>query len=147
MKRGNDSGSDNMVFSVLYGTSLLACREAKPGRVILGRRIIGTYGGLEGWYIGNYFTGAVRNENASCKGVGAFRECVDFSVLTDGLLARALLRIMHHLACRCWAVFDLHDFRPDRLLDMGLAQPKQTHATGRIRMYTGLKAATYLVHA
>jgi hypothetical protein len=42
MKRGNDSGSDNMVFSVFYGTSLLACREAKPGRVILGRRIIGT---------------------------------------------------------------------------------------------------------
>jgi len=110
-------------------------------------RIIGTYGRLEGWYIGNYFTGAVRNENASCKGVGAFRECVDFSVLTDGLLARALVRIMHHLACRCWAVVDFHDFRPDRLLDVGLAQPKQTHATGRIRMYTGLKAATYLVHA
>ena len=42
MKRGNDSGSDNMVFSVFYGTNLLACREAKPGRVIPGRGIIGT---------------------------------------------------------------------------------------------------------
>ena len=35
------------------------------------RRIIGTYGGLEGLYIGCYFTGAARNENTSCKGVGS----------------------------------------------------------------------------
>ena len=42
MERRNDSGSDNMVFSVFYGTNLLVCREAKPGRVIPGRGIIGT---------------------------------------------------------------------------------------------------------
>ena len=51
------------------------------------------------------------------------------------------------LARRCWRVFDLHDFRSDGLLDMGLAQAKQAHAIGRISMHTGLKAATHLVHA
>jgi hypothetical protein len=42
MERRNDSGSDNMVFSIFYGINLLACREAKPGRVIPRRGIIGT---------------------------------------------------------------------------------------------------------
>src|SRR5262245_18305204 len=51
------------------------------------------------------------------------------------------------LACRCWRVFDLHDFRSDSLLDMGLAQTKEAHAISRISMYAGLKAAPYLVHA
>jgi hypothetical protein len=33
-------------------------REANSERLIPGRRIIGTYGGFEGLYIDNYFTGA-----------------------------------------------------------------------------------------
>ena len=51
------------------------------------------------------------------------------------------------LARRCRSVFDLHDFRPDGLLDMGLAQTKQAHAIGWISMCAGLKEATHLVHA
>src|SRR5215470_17660023 len=51
------------------------------------------------------------------------------------------------LTRRCWRVFDLHDFRADGLLDMGLAQTKQAHAIGRISMGAGLKEATHLVDA
>src|SRR5439155_26842079 len=50
------------------------------------------------------------------------------------------------LARRCRSAFDLHDFRPDGLLDMGLAQTKQAHAIGGISMCAGLKEATHLVH-
>jgi hypothetical protein len=45
------------------------------GKTCMGvpeRRIIGTYGGLDGWYIGNYFTGAERNEKTNCKTFGSF---------------------------------------------------------------------------
>jgi hypothetical protein len=64
-------GSDNRAFSVFYGIDSLPFSEGKPARLIPGRRIIGTYGGLDGLYIVIYFTGAVRNENTSCKGVGS----------------------------------------------------------------------------
>jgi hypothetical protein len=47
------------------------CRKAKWGRLVPGRQIIGTYGGLDGLYIEYYFTGAVRNEKTNCKGVGS----------------------------------------------------------------------------
>jgi hypothetical protein len=63
--------------------------------VVPGRRIIGTYGGLDGLYIGSYFTGAVRNENTSCKGVGsALLESVGFAVLTERFLVRDLMRLL-----------------------------------------------------
>jgi hypothetical protein len=62
--------------------------------VVPGRRIIGTYGGLEGLYLVIYFTGAVRNENTNYKGFGSFRESVNFSVLTDKILDRDLLRLV-----------------------------------------------------
>ena len=51
------------------------------------------------------------------------------------------------LACRSWSAFNLHDLCSDGLLDMGLAQTKQAHTVRRISMHTGLKAATYPVHA
>src|SRR5712692_7717888 len=51
------------------------------------------------------------------------------------------------LARRCWRVFNLHDFRSDGLLDMGLTQTKEADAIGRVSMHAGLKAATHLVHA
>ena len=43
--------------------------RVKSEWVVPGRQIIGTYGGLDGLYIGCYLTGAVRNEKTSCKGV------------------------------------------------------------------------------
>jgi hypothetical protein len=48
-----------------------------------GNRIIGTYGGLDGLYIVIYFTGAVRNENTSCKAFGSFLISVCFEVFPE----------------------------------------------------------------
>ena len=50
----NDSDSDNIVFSIFYGTSLLPYREAKQGRLIPGKEIIGTARGQVMVIIGDY---------------------------------------------------------------------------------------------
>jgi hypothetical protein len=51
------------------------------------------------WWVGSfvhisYFTGAVRNEKTSCKGVGSLRESVRFSFVTDGFFVFDLLRLL-----------------------------------------------------
>jgi hypothetical protein len=63
--------------------------------VVPGTRIIGTYGGLDGWYRGSYLTGAVRNEKTSCKGVGSsLLVSVGFADLTERFLVFDLLRLL-----------------------------------------------------
>jgi len=72
------------------------------------RRIIGTYGGLEGLYIVIYFTGAVRNEKTSCKAFGSFLTSVCFEVFPEwdllrgltGFLMAYLLNILYSLAVK-----------------------------------------------
>jgi hypothetical protein len=56
--------------------------------VVPGSRIIGTYGGLDGLYIVIYFTGAVRNENTSCKAFGSFLTTVCFALFPERDLLR-----------------------------------------------------------
>jgi hypothetical protein len=53
------------------------------------------YGGLVGRYIGRYLTGAVRNENTSCKGVGSsLLVSVGFADLPERFLVFDLLRLL-----------------------------------------------------
>ena len=47
--------------------------RGKTERLMPGRGIIGTYGGFVGWYIGNYFTGAVKNEKNNWNGASPLR--------------------------------------------------------------------------
>jgi hypothetical protein len=56
--------------------------------VVPGRGIIGTYGGLDVLYIESYFTGAVRNENTSCKAFGSFLTTVCFALFPERDLLR-----------------------------------------------------------
>jgi hypothetical protein len=66
--------------------------------VVPGRQIIGTYGGVEVWFMVSYFTGAVRNENTSCKGVGSFPESICFEVFPERDFLRDLAGfLMTHL--------------------------------------------------
>jgi hypothetical protein len=58
-------------------------REAEAEKLIPGSRIIGTYGGFNGLYIVIYFTGAVRNENTSCKAFGSFLTSMCFEVFPE----------------------------------------------------------------
>jgi hypothetical protein len=57
--------------------------------VVPGRRIIGTYGGFVEKYIGNYFTGAVKNEKNNWKGVVSFRVRVGFAQDTCNLVPQS----------------------------------------------------------
>ena len=47
------------------------------------RTLLRNYGGLEALFIDSYFTGAVRNEKTSCKGVCSFRERCCFVVFPE----------------------------------------------------------------
>ena len=49
------------------------------------------YSGVDVWFIEIYFTGAVRNENINCKGVGSFPEAVCFEVFPVRALWRDLV--------------------------------------------------------
>jgi hypothetical protein len=95
--RTGPAGSDNGHY-VAHGLALLNeirtwCVVRQGG--VPGTGIIGTYGGLDVWYIDSYFTGAVRNENTSCKGVGAsLLDSVGFSVFMEGFLVFDLLRLL-----------------------------------------------------
>jgi hypothetical protein len=51
------------------------------------RNQLRNYGGVDVWFIVGYFTGAVKNENTNCKGVGSFLTSVCFEdFLESGLL-------------------------------------------------------------
>jgi hypothetical protein len=55
------------------------------------RNQLRNYGGVDVWFIVSYFTGAVRNENTICKGVGSFPEGICFEVFPDKILLRDLV--------------------------------------------------------